>query len=130
MYMNGVPVCTLMLIGRWSSDAFLRYIRPQVEEFGSNVAQRMISNPVWHHVPDPDFNDPRLHRATTGRGTTRGLGQNGLPVVHAAFDPWGEGMANAVVPVAPPPQQQQPPTHQQHPAQQRPALFPSNPSSR
>ncbi|KAL3809165.1 hypothetical protein ACHAXA_004664 [Cyclostephanos tholiformis] len=33
MYLAGVPVYTIMLIGRWSSDAFLRYIRKQVEQF-------------------------------------------------------------------------------------------------
>jgi hypothetical protein len=33
MYLAGVPVYTIMLIGRWSSDAFLRYIRRQVEQF-------------------------------------------------------------------------------------------------
>jgi hypothetical protein len=33
MYLNGIPVYTIMLLGRWSSDAFLRYIRKQVTEF-------------------------------------------------------------------------------------------------
>jgi hypothetical protein len=33
MYLVGVPVYTIMLIGRWSSDAFLCYIRKQVEQF-------------------------------------------------------------------------------------------------
>ena len=36
MYLNGVPVYTIMLLGRWSSDAFLRYIRKQVTEFSNN----------------------------------------------------------------------------------------------
>ena len=31
MYLAGVPTFTIMMIGRWSSDAFLRYIRKQVE---------------------------------------------------------------------------------------------------
>jgi len=39
MYLNGVPVYTIMLLGRWSSDAFLRYIRKQVEEFGHDVSR-------------------------------------------------------------------------------------------
>jgi hypothetical protein len=29
MYLNDVPVVAIMLLGRWSSDAFLRYICPQ-----------------------------------------------------------------------------------------------------
>ena len=38
MYLNGVPMYTIILLGRWSSDAFLRYIRKQVESFGSGVS--------------------------------------------------------------------------------------------
>jgi len=38
MYLAGVPVYTIMLIGRWSSDAFLRYIWRQVEQFLKDVA--------------------------------------------------------------------------------------------
>ena len=33
MYLGEIPVYTIMLIGRWSSDAFLHYIRKQVEQF-------------------------------------------------------------------------------------------------
>ncbi len=33
MYLGECPVYTIMLIGRWPSDAFLRYIRKQVMEF-------------------------------------------------------------------------------------------------
>ena len=44
MYLAGVPVYTIMLIGRWSSDAFLRYIRRQVEQFSKDVAQKMLTH--------------------------------------------------------------------------------------
>jgi hypothetical protein len=44
MYLAGVPVFTIMLLGRWSSDAFLHYIRKQVQEFSKGVSQKMISN--------------------------------------------------------------------------------------
>jgi hypothetical protein len=30
MFLSGTPVCTIMLMGRWSSDAFMRYIHKQV----------------------------------------------------------------------------------------------------
>ena len=33
MFLGGCPVFLIMMIGRWSSDAFLHYIRKQVEEF-------------------------------------------------------------------------------------------------
>ena len=38
MCLNDVPVFTIMIMGHWSSDAFLRYIRKQVEQFSHNVA--------------------------------------------------------------------------------------------
>ena len=44
MYLAGVPVFTIMLLGHWSSDAFLRYIRKQVQEFSKGVSQKMILN--------------------------------------------------------------------------------------
>ena len=31
MYSDEVPIYTVMIIGRWSSDAFLKYFRKQVE---------------------------------------------------------------------------------------------------
>jgi hypothetical protein len=42
MYLAGVPVFTIMLLGRWSSDAFLRYIRKQVKEFSTGISLKMI----------------------------------------------------------------------------------------
>ena len=42
MYLAGVPVYTIMLIGRWLSNAFLRYIRKQVEQFLCHVAKQML----------------------------------------------------------------------------------------
>lgn len=61
MYLNQVPVYTIMLVGRWSSDAFLRYIRKQVEQFSAGVSKAMIQNPVYHHVPS-SRDDPRTPR--------------------------------------------------------------------
>jgi hypothetical protein len=44
MYLGGVPVYTIMLLGRWASEAFLCYIRKQVQEFSSGVSKKMIAN--------------------------------------------------------------------------------------
>ena len=44
MYLAGVPVYTMMLIGRWSSKAFLHYIRKQVEQFLQDVAKKMLTH--------------------------------------------------------------------------------------
>ena len=42
MFLGGCPVFLIMMIGRWSSNAFLRYIRKQVEEFNHNVSQKCL----------------------------------------------------------------------------------------
>ena len=42
MSLDQIPVYVIMMIGRWSSDAFLKYIRKQVEQFSHNMAKRMI----------------------------------------------------------------------------------------
>ena len=52
MYLGECPVFMIMLIGRWSSDAFLRYIRKQVMEFSQNVAKKMLSCQNFWHIPD------------------------------------------------------------------------------
>jgi hypothetical protein len=42
MYLARIPIFTIMLLGHWSSDAFLRYIRKEVQEFSSSVSSKMI----------------------------------------------------------------------------------------
>jgi len=88
MYLNGVPVYTIMLLGRWSSDAFLRYIRKQVEEFDHDVSRRMIRNPRYHHVPAPTRDDPRTGRNPLSFTTNIGMGDSGAGF-HTAFTVWG-----------------------------------------
>ena len=61
MYLNHVPVYTIMLLGRWLSDAFLQYIRKQVEQFSADVSRRMIQRPLYHHVPELSLDDPSSH---------------------------------------------------------------------
>jgi hypothetical protein len=60
MYLSGVPVFTIMLLGRWSSDAFLRYIRKQVKEFSSGISQKMITKEHFFTVPIASHDDPRI----------------------------------------------------------------------
>ena len=87
MYLNGIPVYTIMLLGRWSSDAFLRYIRKQVTEFSNGVARKMIQNPKFHHIPDPDRNDPRTRHNALSFTANMGLGDS-VPVNRSAFSVW------------------------------------------
>ena len=56
MYLSAVPVFTIMLLGRWSSDAFLRYIRKQVQEFSSEVSSKMIQKEEFFIVPTDSTN--------------------------------------------------------------------------
>ena len=52
MYLDNVPIFTIMLIGRWRSDAFLKYIRKQVEQFSHNVSTRMLTHIDWFTTPN------------------------------------------------------------------------------
>jgi hypothetical protein len=53
MYLAGVPVFTIMLLGRWASDAFLRYIRKEIQEFSNSVSSMMIQNNRFFTIPEP-----------------------------------------------------------------------------
>jgi hypothetical protein len=59
MYLGECAVYTIMLIGRWSSDAFLRYIHKQVMEFSQNVAKKMLTYQNFCHIPDIHRQIPR-----------------------------------------------------------------------
>ena len=80
MYMGECPVYTIMMIGRWSSDAFLKYIRKQVEQFSHNVAKRMIKNLFYRHIPDVEPRvsqlDPRQRNYPDNSKTKRNVGGN------------------------------------------------------
>jgi len=43
----------IMILGRWRSEAFLKYIRPQVLEWTSHMAQDMAETPDFREVSDP-----------------------------------------------------------------------------
>lgn len=46
MFMDDTPVYMIMLVGRWSSDAFLKYIWRQVLEFSKDMSIRMTKNDI------------------------------------------------------------------------------------
>ena len=78
MYLGECPVYTIMMIGRWSSDAFLRYIRKQVEQFSHNVSKRMLRFEMHRHVPnyEPTVShlDPRQRNHPDNAETKRNVG--------------------------------------------------------
>ncbi len=61
MYLGECAIYTIMLIGRWSSDAFLQYIRKQVMDFSQNVAKKMLTLTYQNfcHIPDIHRRIPR-----------------------------------------------------------------------
>ena len=85
MYLDEIPVYTIMLIGRWSSDAFLLYIRKQVEQFSQNVSSRMIKNLDFSHIPQyaprTHHNDPRTRNSRSNHQTRYNMGQQATTVI-------------------------------------------------
>jgi hypothetical protein len=53
MYLTGVPIFSIMLIGRWSSTAFLNYIWKQVQEFSHGISSKMIEIQSFKHIQNP-----------------------------------------------------------------------------
>ena len=43
LFMKDHSTAKIMILGRWSSDAFLVYIRPQVLEWANNMSRDMVS---------------------------------------------------------------------------------------
>ena len=51
MILAGLPTYVVMLVGRWKSDAFLTYIRKQVQEFSNTISRSMINVLTFFHPP-------------------------------------------------------------------------------
>ncbi len=90
MYLGEYPVYTIMLIGRWSSNAFLWYIRKQVMEFSHNVSKRMPTFQNYRHIPTFDHresaNDPRVRYGPNNAETRRNVsGDTSRLMRHPAF---------------------------------------------
>jgi len=89
MCLSKTPVYTIMLVGRWSSDAFLRHIQKQVQQFAAGISKGMIQHDECFHIPDPTTvqdNDPRTSgninnfaaRGNMAGGTQRSAATNPL----------------------------------------------------
>jgi hypothetical protein len=78
MYLQECPDFMIMLIGCWSSDAFLHYIRKQVMEFSQNVAKKMLSCQKFWHIPDIhtriQSENPRIRNHPNNAKTRRNVG--------------------------------------------------------
>ena len=49
MYLGGLPVYAIQLIGRWSSDSFMKYLHKQIKEFTLGVSMKMLTVQVFCH---------------------------------------------------------------------------------
>lgn len=59
IYLSGIPVYTIMLLGWWSSDAFLRYIQKQVKEFSKGISRKVLKKDKFFTIPTTSTDDPR-----------------------------------------------------------------------
>jgi hypothetical protein len=64
LVLSGHAAWRIMLVGRWKSQAFMLYIREQIQQFSKGVSERMISNPDFYHVPDIDNLDSAANDAS------------------------------------------------------------------
>jgi hypothetical protein len=65
LFLKNHSTAKIMILGRWSSDAFLVYIRPQVLEWANNMSRDMISFDSFLDVGLYDVasvDDPRTRR--------------------------------------------------------------------
>ena len=61
LFLADHPPSKIMILGRWLSDAFLDYIRPQVLEWTNNVSTDMINFDSFWDLSS-SANTPRLIR--------------------------------------------------------------------
>jgi len=80
MYLGECPVYVIMMIGCWSSNALLRYIQKQVEQFSYTVSYRMLQFETHRHISDPvptiSRLDPRQRNHLDNEETRRNVGGN------------------------------------------------------
>jgi hypothetical protein len=77
MDLGECSVYTIMMIGRWSREAFLRYIRKEVKQFSHNVWTRMLKFETHRHIPEPPRVpnlDPRQHNHRDNAEIRRNVG--------------------------------------------------------
>ncbi len=81
MYLSGLPVYTIMLICRWSSNAFLSYIQKQVKLFSTDFAKKMLMHRSFWMIPDVPpckvlYDDSRQRNHWDNVKTRKNIGHN------------------------------------------------------
>ena len=79
MYLGECPIYTIMMISRWSSNAFLRYTRKQIEQISHNLSCKMLRFKTHRHIPDLQrisHMDPRQRNHKDNIETRNNVGGN------------------------------------------------------
>ena len=63
MFLSGTSVIVIQRVGRWSSEAFLEYIRDQVETFTLNVSKKMLKYEEFFNLSLEAKNNERQKEA-------------------------------------------------------------------
>jgi hypothetical protein len=71
MYLAGVPAETIQLIGRWKSQAFLRYIRLHVQQLTQGGATEMTTNPEFFTIRRVEANVAHQEGSKERQGARR-----------------------------------------------------------
>ena len=82
MFLAGTPTIIIMRIGRWSSEAFLEYIREQVEQFTQGVSRNMLQ---FEHFTTTESYAPELRPADLKNlfvANDRSDGAPSIPIKH------------------------------------------------
>jgi hypothetical protein len=80
LFLMNHPVAKIMILGRWSSDAFLDYIRPQVLEWTNQLLSRdMIQNDSFFDAADSRRVIPSDPRTRTKAGAPLANGLRKVP---------------------------------------------------
>ena len=76
LYLAKVYPDTIIIVGRWASSAFLRYIRIQVSDISKNISTLMKNNHAFYTIPEievvyhtpgqPDTEPQRLRQNKQG----------------------------------------------------------------
>jgi hypothetical protein len=77
-----------MMLGRWSSDAFMRYLRKQVEEFNLNLSNIMIHNSNYHYTSTSNHRSLPRSTSLQHHNATRLTGE----AIQSAFAVWPDSM--------------------------------------
>ena len=90
MFMDDTPVYMIMLMGRWSSDAFLKYIRRQVLEFSKGMSLRMIRNDILFTIPEQRApqEDPRTQNRNSFATNLSMAPSSNRQSIRPAFSLW------------------------------------------